>query len=385
MYFIKKQKWEVPLYMIAAGLPIIIYFHAQYTGMEHLPWFPNQEVWTDFFLYGKSKVVHFTALLMALILIADAVRKKNAKFGLEWLWVVLLGALQLLSAFSSIAPRQSFLGGIEQYESIWVLTGYLIIGAYAYQRTIKSENPEWIMYALFVGVCLSCLIGITQLVQQDFWESGIGKNLLVPEQYKELRENMRFNFSQGNWQPVYLASYNPNYAGIYLLMLLPCIALQNNKYTKILTMLVLVCIVGTLSKTVFLASIILVMIGLILFRKVVDKKWKSRIGKTGIILVLLLILVAIYEKRTISFEYENKLQGVVCEEDHVKIVYQGETILLRDIPLEEGENPYLLIRKYTSYAIDNNQDPPVECNVKDTYVYELHISEADIKKANKKQ
>ena len=54
MDFIKKNNREVPLYIIAAGLPLIIYFKVQYTGMENMPWFPNQTTWTDFFLYGKS-------------------------------------------------------------------------------------------------------------------------------------------------------------------------------------------------------------------------------------------------------------------------------------------------------------------------------------------
>ena len=67
-----------------------------------------------------------------------------------------------------------------------------------------------------------------------------------------------------------------------------------------------------------------------------------------------------------------------------EVVFREFLIDMEYIPLEEGEKPYLLIRKYTSYAIDNNQDPPVECNIQDTFVYELHISEADIKKANKK-
>ena len=68
-----------------------------------------------------------------------------------------------------------------------------------------------------------------------------------------------------------------------------------------------------------------------------------------------------------------------------EIVFREFETEMNLISLEEGENPYILIRKYTSYAIDNNQDPPVECNIEDTYVYELHISENDIKKASKKQ
>lgn len=73
----------------------------------------------------------------------------------------------------------------------------------------------------------------------------------------------------------------------------------------------------------------------------------------------------------------------VSDNEKKEVVYREIEAIMEYIPLEEGEKPYLLIRKYTSYAIDNNQDPPVECNIQDTYRYELHISEADIKASKK--
>lgn len=343
MDFIKRHKWEVPLYIIAAGLPLIIYFHVQYTGMEGLPWFPNQVTWTDFFLYGKSKCVHFTALLMGILLVIDAVRKKNEKFEREWILIIFLGAVQLFSAFCSISVQQSFLGGIEQYESVWVLTGYLIIGTYAYQMTLKSEKPEYIVYALFAGVFFSSLLGITQILQMDFWESEIGKSLLVPESYRELRESLRFNFSQGNMQPVYLASYNPNYAGIYLLMILPCMILCKNRYVRLMTIFTGICLIGTMSKTVLFAAVITLIFAMILFRKAVDEKWKRRSKIVGVLLLIFSVLFAFYEKKAGAFGFENKLQSVKCEEDYVKIVYQGETILMRDKIAYQGGVTYEIL------------------------------------------
>ena len=183
MDFIKRHIREVPLYIIAAGLPLITYFHIQYIQFGDFAWFPNQTTWTDFFLYGKSRCVHFLGLFMAIFLLIGAVRKKNARFEREWLLVLLYGILQLISAFSSAYPQQSFFGGIEQYESGWVLLGYLMIGCYAYQCIIYSKSPEKIMTALFLGVFLSCILGFAQLLQHDFWETGLGKQLLIPQAY----------------------------------------------------------------------------------------------------------------------------------------------------------------------------------------------------------
>lgn len=45
------------------------------------------------------------------------------------------------------------------------------------------------------------------------------------------------------------------------------------------------------------------------------------------------------------------------------------------IPIKNGEKAYYKIKTYMSYCIDNNQDPPVECNQEYTYKYELYIPE----------
>ena len=345
MDFIKRHKWEVPLYIIAAGLPLIIYFYTQYTGLEGMPWFPNQSTWSDFFLYGKSRCVHFCGLLMAVILIVGNIKKKNEKFEKEWIWILLFGVFQLISAFVSISPRQSFLGGIEQYESIWVLLGYLLIGCYAYQSVMRSKNPKSIFIALLLGAGLSCMIGITQVLQMDFWESALGKCLLVPQKYAELRENLRFNFSQGNWEPVYLASYNPNYAGIYLLMVLPLIIFLKNRKKKLAVILVGLCLVGTMSKTAMVSGVVVLGIGILLFSNKFSKinsKWML-----GLAMVMLFLGILILELNhtEISVSSEKKLQEVVCGEEYIQLKYQGEVIRFRDRTAYQGGVTYEVLNE----------------------------------------
>lgn len=338
--FINQHKWEVPLYIIAAGLPLIIYFHTQYIGLEGQAWFPNQTTWTDFFLYGKSRCVHFIGLFMAAVLIVGTFRKKNHKFVREWLLVFIFGVLQLISAFLSIAPRQSFLGGIEQYESVWVLLAYLVIGCYAYQCTLKGKEPEFLMKALFLGVFLSSLIGVTQLFQMDYWESGIGKSILIPETYQELREGLRFSFFNDQWQPVYLASYNPNYAGIYLLMILPCMLLWKDRRVRIAGIIGAVCLAGTMSKTVLAATMIVFLIAMMLFKNRISQKNRKWIAGAAAMILLVTVGVFVFDRNTNYISDEQKLQAVVCEEEYVHITYQNEEIWLRDIPKEDGGAGY---------------------------------------------
>lgn len=339
--FFKRHKLEIPLYIIAAGLPLIVCFHLQFTGLENEAWFPNQSTWIDLFLYGKSRCVHFMAILMAVIMLVRKSQRRNCKYGKEWLFVLGFGILQIMSAFVSNYPEQSFFGSIEQYEPIWVLIGYLIIGCYAYQCVMESKEPHALMKALFAGVLFSCIIGLTQFVQMDFWNTELGKNILIPESYTELRESLRFSFGEDEYKAVYLASYNPSYAGIYLLMILPCICLWNNKRVRYLGILTTICMVATMSKTVLLAMIVIVFLAVVLFRNSITERMKKNIFATGIVVCVVAAIGSIViGENVIWLSDDDKLQKVVCDEEYIRITYQGEQLLFRDVPQVTGGVKY---------------------------------------------
>lgn len=52
-------------------------------------------------------------------------------------------------------------------------------------------------------------------------------------------------------------------------------------------------------------------------------------------------------------------------------------------PVPEGQKPYMIVKTYTSYSINNNVDPPEECYFKDSYKYELYVPEEDIEELSK--
>ena len=134
-------------------------------------------------------------LIMGILLIGETVGKKHHKFEKEWFLVLLMGVFQLIAAFTSVNAERSFLGSIEQFESIGVLLGYLVIGAYAYRCMLKSEDSKILFGMLLTGTLISCCFGISQILQMDFWESEIGKKILIPQTWNALRESLRFNFS----------------------------------------------------------------------------------------------------------------------------------------------------------------------------------------------
>ena len=63
-----------------------------------------------------------------------------------------------------------------------------------------------------------------------------------------------------------------------------------------------------------------------------------------------------------------------------EICYLDKTSLK---PVPEGQKPYMIVKTYTSYSINNNVDPPEECDFKDSYEYELYVPKEDIEELSK--
>ena len=68
---------------------------------------------------------------------------------------------------------------------------------------------------LVLGTGVQLFFGLCQLAGHDFWSSSLGKMLAAPGQ------ELSFRFGESKKNPVYMAFYNPNYAAIYIVMVLP--------------------------------------------------------------------------------------------------------------------------------------------------------------------
>lgn len=85
----------------------------------------------------------------------------------------------------------------------------------------------------------------------------------------------------------------------------------------------------------------------------------------------------IIEKVVEENEEKEKIVGYeICyvdnetkEKIYIKLNAENTSI----IPIENNKKAYLLEKTYTSYSIDHNQDPPVECRFEEELKYELHV------------
>lgn len=333
-----KKIADIPVFMITVLLPLSVLFHVETIDFSKYPWFPNQGYWIDLFLYGKSILLQIAAVMMLIIILVKKIKTKQLHIVKNNGLLITLGGLFLLSAIFSKYPRESFFGSIEQYESVGVLLSYLIVFVYCRQYILDEKCIKKLYSFLLLGLGISCVLGLMQIFQWDLWATELGKRILIPEAFNDLRENLRFSQDVSGFGRVYMANYNPTYAGIYLVMMLPLLVLRKNKIGKILLIPVVLCLIGTVSKTSWIASVIIAIFGYWMLKK--NENTKS-IPKYWIFLGVIIVFAAGGVVNVISQEEgvvkgERKLQQVVGEEDYIRIVYQGNTLYFSEFPKDDS-------------------------------------------------
>ena len=72
-----------------------------------------------------------------------------------------------------------------------------------------------------VGAAVQGILGISQFIGRDLFASEIGRNFLALGMDSSISRTIRFVYEGNSRSSVYMASYTPNYAGMYLVMVLP--------------------------------------------------------------------------------------------------------------------------------------------------------------------
>lgn len=329
-----KKATGIPVMLLACLLPLAVYFHIEIIELSQYPWFPNQGYWLDWFLYGKSCLVQILAILMAGVLLVNRLRNRKMRLEKENILLLILGISFVLSTFFSWYPKESLRGSIEQYESLGVLLGYVIICSFCYWYAQSQEHMLNITKALLIGLAISCILGFFQFLQMDFWSSDIGKQLLIPKQFAELRESLRFGEDAAGFRRVYMGLYNSSYAGIYLAMMSPLFLVLPKKYGKIMGIPFVICLLGTMSKTAWLSVAMILLLGIWIIEKPGGKKKKQYLMLCASVMLITCGSVLIPTEQGVL--KDSKLQEVSAEEEYIRIVYQGNILYFSEYPKDDG-------------------------------------------------
>ncbi|MBQ3783046.1 MAG: O-antigen ligase family protein [Lachnospiraceae bacterium] len=269
-------------------LPLITKCKSYNIGLETFDWFSGTKSSIDVFLYYKQ---FFFAGILAIMVFAMIYSLCMEELTFEFhpifvpLWVY--AGCSLLSTLISSYRDFGFSGIFEQFENVFCLIGYVAVVFFVYFYIKTDKDIHILINVLAVGALVIGVIGMFQGFKLDFFRSDLGKSLIASSDVPA--EILTFSFDLGR---AYVTLYNPNYVGVYCILLIPLfavmVAFARNYKERILYIADVVTLLISMFAAQFKAGIVslgvVVLIAVVLLRKILLKKW---------FLVLPAILVAV--------------------------------------------------------------------------------------------
>lgn len=345
------NKELLPLLIMGTFLPLISGFKQMETPLGNRPWLPNETVEYDFFLYWKMVLLLVLGIWMTAVL-ADRIliRRKKLQGIKAFLPLLIYVLLAFLSTILSVNKTVSTVGMSGMFENIWVLTVYALTAFYVAQTVTGEKDMQLILLSLTTGGFLQGLLGLTQLLGVDFWNTGFGKMLLTIGADVSMREKMVFRFGQNGENQVYMALYNPNYVGVYTVLLLFVVIafmfvsrkLWEKAFAAVTAVLLAVGLLGSRSKTGFVVLLMLAMVALIFSMAEGDRRGNLNVRRG------LFLLAGVGFVTAAGFLYDSvsgntlqkaiqkslrkvdayKMEDVIAKEDFVELHYRGHVLEL---------------------------------------------------------
>lgn len=359
----KKRVYEIPLYLVML-IPFVVYGKLVETGLERFPWFSDNTVALDVFLYYKQRAVFVAACMIILSGIVMVVRKEPEYRSLRhgfcmFLPFAIYVILDILSSLASPYKKFAWNGMMEQFESSWVIMGYFLICVYSY---MVCSGRIFLMLGIFAGI--EGAIGTLQYFGIDIYQMEFVQRLLMPQRLQKIV----FEITAGKGRS-YGSLSNPNYVGVICCLTIPvltalavCARKCRGKILFGVSGVLLLCsLVGSRSK-----SGILVLAGcMVLLSLLLGKQFTGKMNLSGMKISVFIACIALaagwYAYRLGTFSgreniSDTKISEIETNKDSVKIVYDGrmlffavdyEAALLKEaVSVVDGDGkPYLVAQE----------------------------------------
>lgn len=199
-------------------IPLIMMGHAFETNLYKFEWYPFKQA-TDYFLFYKMCAVIMIAAIMLFNIVShiwkgkelpELSRKEWVQWGLFFGYIILVIISTVMSKYSYFGYR----GIVDQFEPIWVVIGYGIIAFYAY-NVMRDENAaNLVMKCVVVSSGIEGLIGALQAFGLDIMRTDFVATIMSAFIDGKMVVGLEKGISYGTL-------YNPNYMGLYVILMLP--------------------------------------------------------------------------------------------------------------------------------------------------------------------
>lgn len=350
------SRWFLlPAALMLAVVPLIMYYVQYDNNLVEFGWIRSDQT-VDFFLYHKMVAIIILGVIMLCIIAGRLFMEgSKIKFSTAFIPMLVYALFIIFSAVASKYPHFVNNGIREQFESVWVLLSYCIMAYYCFLFINNEKDVETIFFWLFIGSTVIMLIGVFQFFKLDIFRSSFGQKLIIPKSKWDYK--MDFTFPPGR---AYVTLYNPNYVGMYVSVMAPCLAAWMVTRKKLIHLIAPAVLMAGLFVVLYSSGsksgVVALLLGGVLYalayRRVFLKKPLICIGGLAVIVVFFFVCDNALDNRITNgikglFSQgdkriaEAKLEKIETRDEDVVVYYAGNELHLTCDVDDEGGYLYV--------------------------------------------
>ena len=232
-------------------------------------------------------------LIISIIFFKDFIKRKDKTIIISIAGLSIFFIFSVISALTSKYRQTAIWGYYDRAEGVVTILCYLILFIYCIYAFKNTEDYKYITYPLMIVTFINAFLGIFQYFGSDLIKTSLGELISLPSKYKLKASDLDLAYNQGK---LYGTLYHYNYVGSFVAIVLPIffvtavIEFENVMYKICLMgscLLSIWLLLGSTSRAGIIGVAASLIVGIVIFAKILKPKYKPILISVGVILVLI--------------------------------------------------------------------------------------------------
>ncbi len=347
----------LPLLLIAGFVPLIVYAkYVDLSGTTQALYWTGQQQYLDFFSYWKAQwVVILTAIALIFYMILYMQKKLPLKdLKQYYIPMVIYALFVIISTVFAIDTQTALWGFVDMYQGMFVLLSYVLLTFLTINFVNNERDVNLFVNAFLFLMIVEGIIGVGQYFGFDFFQTKMGKDLIVPNYLKV--DNLSFSFGP---KTIYGTLFNTNFVGSFATLMLPLsvafLVTSKTKKMRIVSafavILSLFTWIGCNSRAGYVGVAVSALVSVWMFRKIIIRNWKRSLA---LALVFIILLTGLNIASGGALINRIKTLNIAKQLEEVKVQNAGN-LKFEDIALGKDTFSIKTNRDTLNFKIDGNK------------------------------
>ena len=271
-----------PIALVLGIIPLIVRMAVVHLDATNVDLYG---VTTQTDLFSQKKAFYLLIFSIILVILGIVFFKKIFEKKDKIINLILIASgvfilFTILSAVFSKYNQAAFWGAYDRAEGLITIICYMILFIYSIYTFKKTDNYKYLVVPIIILVIINSFLGIFQYFGHDLIKTELGKTIVIPSKYRTPNMELSLLYEAGK---LYGTLFHYNYVGSFVAICLPillcAIAYEYDVAYKLSLMasvlLSVWLLLGSTSRAGLIGVSMSIVFAIIIFWKLVLKKWKS--------------------------------------------------------------------------------------------------------------